>query len=1120
MTDTKKDRSIDPQARLLGSLYPVAKRIREMKCRQLRVAALLRALCICATIAMAAFFVPAFADYALISAFVTASALLIHAATRERKITLDYIAAARSVEAENQELKQVLVTATAQQLTGESDFFADRVVNQALASPSRPHWHRAGRKAAYRSFASYFAALSAVALCLLLSYLASNWDSAAKTKESRARLVDSKLYVEPGDLEIERGTSLLVTARFDGELPEDVTLELLDSDGSSQRLPMARSLSDPIFAHALSEVEQPLQYRILYGNLESETYRISTYELPELLQADASLDFPDYTGWDDRSIEDTLRISAIEGTQLSYAFNTNKRIATAYLQGKDGQRIDLSTANDTDLQLRLDTTIVKSATYTLHLQDEAGRSNVYPPDIRVEAIPNKRPNLRLQTPKGDQRLSALEEVLFTGTATDDFGLQDFGIGFAFAAGARDERSLAQPAFERGSLSENVSYLLTLEDKSLQAKDTLSWYLWATDFGPDGELRRTTGDLYFASIRAFDEIFREQDQGGGQGQGQASGQGLELLEKQRRIAISLFRIKNAATDAEAAIEDIDVVQRSQVEALNELHQLIIQLKEPSAIQHAAEAQRFMEGVDVGLINAVDLPSLAPLELAWSDAQGAYDKLVKLSEDEFNVSRSQNQTQGGGGGTSRSQAQINELDFRQEDSRYETASEAQSLASPEDRQNLELIGKLNELSRRQDDLNERLQEMQSDLANAKTEEERQRIQRELKRLEEEQRAMVADADAAIQQAGNRQGSQQARQQLEEARENMREASEQMQEGQVSQALASGTRAQDTLEKTREQMREANSSQFSEAMREARSRAKELAERQNQLERELSEFRNQAQRELDDGEEREALAQSIETQADALDAFLDQVRTVAESSENVEPGLFRELYQVLRDSNGSRFEERYETSAQYLRQGFLDEASERQEGLSRDLEKLDEAISQAAEGILGSEGATLQFAQSEIDSLRQQLENERPSGEAEDSQRAGAAAGGSAADRVRNALAGFGGTPRGPLTGEDFGEWIDRLSTVESLIEEPSTRTRIAEARETAEEMRRDFKRRSELPQWEMIVNEVVAPLNEVSSWLSSELSRIENPDSLQALDSDPVPDEYQEIVQRYYESLGDD
>ncbi|EDY84376.1 hypothetical protein VDG1235_4007 [Verrucomicrobiia bacterium DG1235] len=1125
MTSPIQNRSDLSHPRLQRYLYPVAKRIRQTDLLRQRIKFMLGALAIASIIALFSFLYPPAADFSLIAIALFISGFLIYFWKSESRHTLDYLAAARAIEAEHPALNQALVTAVEQELQGEQNFFSQHVTEQAIASESRTLWYQAGKAESLIARLKYLGTLFALLNVLFINFLATKNAGSIEEQERIALATETKLSVEPGDLEVERGSSIVVTARFEGALPEGAQLEVLQDNGETNSFEMAQSLSDPVFAYSLQRIQTGLCYRISYDDTSSPDYRVQVYDLPELLQADADLVFPTYTNWQNRTIEDTLRISAIEGTRLDYSFNANKPISSAYLLDERGHRIDLETNNQQRTQFTFSDTLTEKQNYTLHLVDDASRQNPYPPELRIDTIPNQRPTLRFSSPRGDQRLSPIEEVTFTGTASDDFGLLDYGIGFVIASQPKTEISLTENAPEARNLKAEISHLLALEDFEIEAKDSISWYLWADDFGPDGKLRRSTGDLFFADIRSLDEIFREQDQGGG-GQGGPSEQGIELIEKQRRIVISVFRIKNTATRAENVVDDIDIVQRSQVEALNELQQLIPELNEPSARQAAIEAQRFMEGVDLGLTNAVDEPSLQPLELAWSDAQKAYQELVKLSEDEFNVSRSQNQSAGSGGGTSRNQAQLNELDFRQEESRYETASEAQPLSSPEERQNLELISKLNELSRRQDDMNERLQDMQTALAEVESEEERERIEHELKRLQEEQRQLMADADQAIQQAGNRESARQARQQLEEVRDNMQRATEQLEQGEVSQALASGTRAQDTLEQTREQMREQNSSEFSEAMRQARYQARELAEQQRDLESELQQFEQSFQRSLDDSEEREALAEKIDQQADQLDEFLEEVRQIAEGSENVEPGLFRQLYQVLRDSNGSQFDERYENSAQFLRQGFLREAQDGQQGIAEDLELLSEAIADAAESILGDETSTMEFAQSELDSLSQQLQEERESNTQPGNNRGSSDGQGSQPqassieEMIRDALADIAESGNGPITGGSFNDWIDRLSTVESLIDEPLARARISEARETAESMRRDFKRQGAVPQWEIVEDEVAAPLNDVRAWLATELNRIENPDALQPVDRDPIPEEYDAFVRRYYESLGED
>ena len=162
-------------------------------------------------------------------------------------------------------------------------------------------------------------------------------------------------------------------------------------------------------------------------------FRLQVFERPALVQADATLDYPEFTGLTDRKIEDTRRLSAIEGTQVDYEFMFNKPVKTATLRTADGDEVSLAAANPERTRYALNFTVTESVRYTLHLEDDAARANNAPPDIRIEALVNRRPDLKITFPRGDQRVSALEELKLQGEARDDFGLLDYGIAIAVGA---------------------------------------------------------------------------------------------------------------------------------------------------------------------------------------------------------------------------------------------------------------------------------------------------------------------------------------------------------------------------------------------------------------------------------------------------------------------------------------------------------------------------------------------------------------------------------------------------------------------------------------------------------------------------------------------------------------
>jgi hypothetical protein len=117
-------------------------------------------------------------------------------------------------------------------------------------------------------------------------------------------------------------------------------------------------------------------------------------------------------------------------------------------------------------------------------------------------------------------------------------------------------------------------------------------------------------------------------------------------------------------------------------------------------------------------------------------------------------------------------------------------------------------------------------------------------------------------------------------------------------------------------------------------------------------------------------------------------------------------------------------------------------------------------------------------------------------------------------------FGPVYRGPLTGDEFERWTERLRDVEELVDTPEWRNAIAEARERARMMRRDWRVEMKKPDWAKVELQIVRPLVEVRNRVAEELARRESKDSLAPIDRDPVPNRYTETVRRYYEELGKD
>ncbi len=936
---------------------------------------------------------------------VTAAAFAVRGSRNEEP---EYRDAAAEVEKGHPELNGLLLTAVQQRGSAKAPLgYLQRVVLRDAVAHSRQHvWPAVIPR--WRLTSVHLANLAAFSL-----FVCSLWTLRTPGNPLRSPLVmrTSGMSVTPGDVQLERGQSLVVLARFGGSPPASAELVLGDTPATERRIPLTRNLSDPVFGGTVPEVAEPFTYRVEYDGRRSPDYKVTVFEYPRLERADAELTYPGYTRLPARRVEDTHRVTAVEGTRLDLSLQLNKPVRSAQLIPRASAQSPLQLAVVTNRAgaALANFTLAEKAAYDLVLTDEDGRTNKVPAQFFFEVLPNRVPELKLASPRGDLRPSALEEIHFEGTVWDDFGVVAHGIGLSLVGSEPRIVELGRdvPASERHPFQ----YLLRLEDLHVQPDQLISWYVWADDIGPDGKVRRTTGDLYFGEIRPFEEVFRqgnqenqEQESGGEGGQG---GPTQQLVRLQKQIVSATWKLqRDTRTPTEPYKKDVEVVRESQSQAIEQA-----QAAEENG--NGSQSRALMEAVveDMGraLVRLKDAgESVAALGPALEAEQAAYQGLLKLQAHETEVTRSRRGRGQGQGGEMANQRQLDQLELSQDENRYETQREAQAPNTPERREQLQVLNRLQELARRQEDLNARLKELQTALQEAKTEQERNELRRQLKRLEDEQRQMLADLDELnqrTQRPENQARMSELRRQLEQTREDMRRASDATDDGQVSQALAAGTRAQRQLETMRDDLRRQNSSQFAEDLREMRTAARELERQQQEISHDLAGERPTDHPTLDSPDRPTQLLDRLAEQKKRWTNLVDRATQVSQAAESAEPLVANHLYDTLRQLNqeegraiqqlqqelidqGQMTRNLYdqlkeladngnakslEATSEMLRQGNQTAAAEAGAHAQTNVVLMRRGVERAAESVLGDDTAALQFARDELQNLTDQLNRE---------------------------------------------------------------------------------------------------------------------------------------------------
>jgi hypothetical protein len=449
-----------------------------------------------------------------------------------------------TLEREHPDLRPLLSTAIEQQPdpeTGEFHFLQRRVINAVVTHRHQRLWKEEARRKVSAAFILQTGTLVAFLVVLLVTRV-----FAGGHYSSTSRLLKSGVEVTPGDTKVERGTGLVISARFGGKPPAEATLVLITASGKTRRIALERHLADPVFGASLLEVTEDGLYRVEYGKDKTRDFKISVFEYPALSRANASLQYPAYTGLTNKTIPDTLRVTAVEGTHLTYTLELNKPVARARFVAKDGASLSLTTQTNAVALLR-DFALTNSARYSLELVDSEGRTNKSPADFSIQVMTNRRPDLKLAFPRGDQRVSRLEEMQLQAEASDDFGLLKYGVGFGIAG--EDPRYVELGNGARANEKRQFTNMISMEKLGVDVDQVVSYFAWADDYGPDGQVRRTFSDMFFAEVRPFEEIFRADQTGAAespppsQGQQQGGGnQQTRLAELQKQIVIATWKLQ--------------------------------------------------------------------------------------------------------------------------------------------------------------------------------------------------------------------------------------------------------------------------------------------------------------------------------------------------------------------------------------------------------------------------------------------------------------------------------------------------------------------------------------------------------------------------------------------------
>ena len=500
---------------------------------------------------------------------------------------------ARRIEARHPDLNAALLAAVEQNAedpSGQLGYLQTAVIRQALEHGRRSDWNRAVPARAMRL--SQFAHAGALGLLVLAAAaLAGQVYTRASDRTKPVPAAQAfDVVVEPGSTEIERGTSLLVVARFKGTVPERVSMAIEGLPQGSTKQAMTRSLEDPMFAGRVESVDADLSYRVEFDGQSTETYLVKVYETPELERTDAALVFPQYTGLAPKTVEDIRHVTAVEGTELTLLCRLNKEVATARLVDEKGVATALSSRGSGHVY-QATFTLADSHRYRVELVDARRPAQQAEDRDRRERHPQQAGRRHHDAALARRAGLAGRRAQAQGAARRRLrrGAPRPQLHAGGSGGARDcfrDARTSRPGRRQPSTCSTSSRCRPCPTSSSPTSSG------PRTSAPTASPAAPTGDMFFAEVRPFEEIFRQGEQppsgsaeNEGQ-QGQNAQQADRLAELQKQIINGTWKLIRRETDRKPStrfVEDAKVLRDSQHSAI-----------EQAARARRAAARRQVEG----------------------------------------------------------------------------------------------------------------------------------------------------------------------------------------------------------------------------------------------------------------------------------------------------------------------------------------------------------------------------------------------------------------------------------------------------------------------------------------------------------------------------------------------
>jgi hypothetical protein len=418
------------------------------------------------------------------------------------------------------------------------------------------------------------------------------------------------LVVEPGDREVVKGESVVVTVRVVGQPQREIVLSTTPAGQVAREEKRLTPTEEGTFTHELEALKATLRYHAYSGSIRSDEYTLTVLDRPVVKMLRVELGYPAYTRLGTRQLDDNVGdVAALKGTRVSFSVESSKELREAALVFSDGTERALAVRGT---RASGDLPLTKERTYHIRLTDEEALGNAEPIEYSMRVIPDAYPTVDILLPGTNLDVAGNKSLNMLFRIADDYGFTSMRLAHRlvqsrYEAPAQEYTFVPVPLPAGVRAEAQVAYLWQIGDLRLVPEDVVAYYVEVFDNDNISGPKSAKSATFFLRLPSLDEVFADVDKG---------------------HDVSLDAMKEALREAQEAKKDLDDLQQQMKKNQQKLDWQE-QQKAEEVLKKYQEIQKKIEEVNRTIDQMVN--EMEKNEVLSPETMEKYQELQRLLEE---------------------------------------------------------------------------------------------------------------------------------------------------------------------------------------------------------------------------------------------------------------------------------------------------------------------------------------------------------------------------------------------------------------------------------------------------------------------------------------------------------